>query len=310
MTVFTVRHTTAYRYARPVAFGEHRMMLRPREGHDQRLLELELAIEPEPRQLRWLQDVFGNWIGAATFATRAAELRFDSVMRLEHSLSTAEPSLLEHSARAWPLRYSAKERPHLAPWLKRAYPDPSNQVECWTAELLGRAGQLTALELLSTLNGAIHGDFSYVRRMEKGVQSPAATIELRSGSCRDFAVLMIDAVRKLGIAARYVSGYLRVGGRDHHDYVGGGSTHAWMQAYLPGLGWLDFDPTNDIIGNRDLIRTAVAANPAQALPLHGTWTGRSADCLGMSVTVSVTSDDLFTGAETSQGYRYEREQPA
>jgi transglutaminase-like putative cysteine protease len=116
-------------------------------------------------------------------------------------------------------------------------------------------------------------------------------LKLRSGTCRDFAVLMIEAVRALGLAARFVSGYLYSPSRDGARHVGGGSTHAWMRVYLPGAGWVEFDPTNGIVGNRDLIRVAIARDPAQAVPLSGTWIGFPSDSLGMTVEVSVTSDE-------------------
>jgi transglutaminase-like putative cysteine protease len=115
------------------------------------------------------------------------------------------------------------------------------------------------------------------------------TLKVGSGTCRDFALLMMEAVRSLGLAARFVSGYLYSPGRDRGGHVGGGSTHAWVRVYLPGAGWVEFDPTNGIVGNRDLIRVAVARDPGQALPLHGTWTGFPSDSLGMAVEVSVTS---------------------
>src|SRR6185369_16227026 len=114
----------------------------------------------------------------------------------------------------------------------------------------------------------------YIQRVEKGVQSPGETLRRRSGSCRDFAVLMMEAARSLGMAARFVSGYIFVPSTaGAAAIVGGGATHAWMQVYLPGAGWVDFDPTNDIVGNRNLIRVAVAWDHGQALPLWGSFTG-------------------------------------
>ena len=134
----------------------------------------------------------------------------------------------------------------------------------------------------------IKKDFLYTRRSEKGVQSPNETLESRRGSCRDFAVLMMEAARSLGLAARFVSGYIFVPGTEAGRTLGGGATHAWMQAYLPGAGWIDFDPTNSIIGNRNLIRVAVAWDPKQVLPLWGTFAGSASSFLGMDVAVSVT----------------------
>jgi transglutaminase-like putative cysteine protease len=129
--------------------------------------------------------------------------------------------------------------------------------------------------------------FSYLRRTEPGVQEPGLTLRLGRGSCRDLALLMIEGARALGFAARFVSGYLYVPARDDSDIRGGGATHAWCQVYLPGAGWVDFDPTNGVVGNRDLIRVAVARDPRQAMPLTGTWYGRADASLGMSVEVIV-----------------------
>ncbi|BAO92758.1 transglutaminase-like domain-containing protein (plasmid) [Caballeronia cordobensis] len=114
------------------------------------------------------------------------------------------------------------------------------------------------MTLLRSMMLEIKNSFTYVRRVEKGVNQPAETLRLGSGSCRDFAVLMMDAVRSLGLAARFVSGDIFV--PNHDTILGGGATHAWLQIYLPGAGWVDFDPTNSIIGNRHLIRVAVGSN--------------------------------------------------
>ena len=143
------------------------------------------------------------------------------------------------------------------------------------------------MDLLRSMTLGIRRHFSYARRPEKGVQSPGETLRSRSGSCRDFAVLMIEATRSLGLAARFVSGYIFVPGKDSGVTNGAGSTHAWMQAYLPGAGWIDFDPTNSIVGNRNLIRVAVAWDQRQVLPLWGTYNGAASSFLGMDVTVSV-----------------------
>src|SRR2546430_16386582 len=144
-----------------------------------------------------------------------------------------------------------------------------------------------------TLAHAIKEGFTYTRRAEHGTQEPIVTVRMGRGSCRDFALLMIEAVRSLGLAARFVSGYLYVPSREGPENIGGGSTHAWCQVYLPGAGWVEFDPTNGIIGNRDLIRVAVARDPAQAVPLSGSWYGARSDYLGMTVDVRVKSDGAF-----------------
>lgn len=149
-----------------------------------------------------------------------------------------------------------------------------------------------------TMCYAIHESFTYARRLEHGTQRPNDTLKLRRGTCRDFALLMMEAARSLGLAARFVTGYIYVPDRDGSKTLGGGSTHAWCQIYLPGAGWVEFDPTNGIVGNRDLIRVGVARDPRQAVPLSGTFDGESADFEGMSVQVNVTSERSATERET------------
>ncbi len=131
-------------------------------------------------------------------------------------------------------------------------------------------------------------------RYEEGTQHPLDTLQAKSGTCRDYALLMIEALRRLGIAARFVSGYLFDGDNAH---AGGGATHAWVQVYIPDAGWIEFDPTNGIEGTRDLIRVAVARDPSQAIPLHGTYTGRAGAYIGMEVNVTVTSVDQTAEVE-------------
>jgi transglutaminase-like putative cysteine protease len=288
MSLLTVRHLTVYRYSDPVSLGEHRMMFRPRESHDLRLLKAKLEITPAPASLRWLHDVFDNSVAIATFEGTTSELRFDSTVMLEH-LETALPDYpLEDYARTYPFQYSDDELPYLGCALAHQY--PSDDVRRWVRQFLDASGTTGTMDLLRAMTLGVKKDFLYKRRSEKGVQSPNETLESRRGSCRDFAVLLIEAARSLGLAARFVSGYIFVPGSEVGQTLGGGATHAWMQAYLPGTGWIDFDPTNSIVGNRNLIRVAVAWDPKQVLPLWGTFAGEASSFLGMDVSVSVTED--------------------
>jgi transglutaminase-like putative cysteine protease len=291
MTILTVRHVTVYRYRVPVGFGDHRMMFRPRDGYDQKVLEEALTIAPEPTHIRWLHDVFGNFVTVARFDARAEELSFTSNIRLEHTPSNLADLQIEPEVTAYPFSYSQDELPDLMPFMTRRYPDPDNAVERWVGRFLrhGRSNETGAL--LMTLTAAIKESFVYMRRSEHGVHEPGLTLRLGHGSCRDLALLMVEGVRALGFAARFVSGYLYVPARDNPEIRGAGSTHAWCQVYLPGAGWVDFDPTNGIVGNRDLIRVAVARDPRQAMPLTGTWYGRAEASLGMSVEVIVRRAD-------------------
>jgi transglutaminase-like putative cysteine protease len=285
MRVLTVRHVTTYRYSEPVGFGEHRMMFRPRGSHDLRLLSTRLEITPRAAEVRWLHDVFDNSVAIATFDTTASELRFASTITLEHMETPIHDYELSPGAHTYPFHYSDDERPDLLSGLRRQY--PLDDLGGWPARFLGPSGSTTTMSLLHSMTRGIREEFVYLRRTEKGVQSPAETLRLKSGSCRDFAVLMMEAVRSLGLAARFVSGYIFL---PEASYEGGGSTHAWMQAYLPGAGWVDFDPTNSIVGNRNLIRVAVAWDQGNALPLWGTFVGRASAFVGMDVEVSVVEE--------------------
>jgi transglutaminase-like putative cysteine protease len=289
MPILTVRHLTTYRYKQPVAFGEHRIMFRPRDSYDQRLLEATLVVKPEPSRLHWMHDVFGNCVAVACFGRRARELRFESTIRLDHSPLTSLDFPISPHARTYPFTYDAEDMPDLTRLMEREYPDRAHELTAWAHGFVPTGRRIGSHDLLAAIARAIKRDFTYVRRSEQGIRPPLETLRLRSGSCRDFALLMMEAVRALGFAARFVSGYLYVPGRDGVGRIGGGSTHAWVQVYLPGAGWLEFDPTNGILDNRDLIRVAVARSPAQAVPLWGTWTGFPSDSLGMTVEVYIDS---------------------
>jgi transglutaminase-like putative cysteine protease len=296
MLVITVRHVTTYRYKQPVAFGEHRMMLRPRDSYDQKLLDAQLTITPEPADIRWVHDVFGNCVAIARFAGRAAELRFENVIRLDHSPTNALDFEIEEYAKRYPFTYGADEIPDLLRLIERQYLDPEHEVDRWARQFLRHDGRTDTSELLAAMTHTIRHDLTYVAREESGVQDPVKTLRMMSGSCRDFAVLMMEGVRSLGLAARFVSGYLHVREGGRGGRIGGDATHAWLQVYLPGAGWVEFDPTNGIVGNHDLIRVAVARDPRQAVPISGTWTGFPSDHLGMTVEVEVTAESAAAPA--------------
>jgi transglutaminase-like putative cysteine protease len=287
LPILSVRHRTTYRYRQPVAFGEHRILFRPRDSYDQRLISATLKITPEPSGLRWLHDVFGNCVAVATFTGRAAQLTFECAITLDHTPESAPVFPIAAHAAFYPFGYGADDIPDLSRSMERQYADPRNEVDAWARSFVPPAGRIGTQDLLAEMTRSVRRNFAYLARSEKGVQDPVTTLRLKRGSCRDFAVLMIEAVRALGMAARFVSGYLYNPRGDRDRHVGGGSTHAWVQVYLPGAGWIEFDPTNGIVGNRDLIRVAVARDPRQAVPLHGSFFGFPADDLGMTVSVDV-----------------------
>jgi transglutaminase-like putative cysteine protease len=207
----------------------------------------------------------------------------------EHSPSNVPDFQIEEYAKTYPFSYGPEELDDLMPCIKPRYPDPDQQLSRWARRFLRQGRPTTTGALLMTLTCGIKESFGYTRRHEDGSNTPLTTLNLGRGSCRDLALLMIEAVRSLGLAARFVSGYIYVPDRDQETILGGGSTHAWVQVYLPGAGWVEFDPTNGIIGNRDLIRIAVARDPTQAAPLTGTYFGRSSDVDEMTVEVQVTT---------------------
>jgi transglutaminase-like putative cysteine protease len=296
MARIRVTHKTVYRYSEPVQFSEHRFICRPRDSHDLRLIDTGIHISPKAT-LRWIHDVFGNSVLLARFADAAEELRFESTFLAEHYPGDPEVDLIEPYAERLPFSYDAAEVPDLSRVSERQYPDPSHEVDAWVRAVRADAGSDRTLDLLVALTHAIKAQFAYEARDEEGTRTPVQTLHLGRGSCRDFALLMMEAVRSLGLAARFVSGYLydeSLLGADS-GIVGGGATHAWLQVYLPGAGWLPFDPTNGLIGGRNLIRVATARDPSQAAPLTGSYVGRAEAYLGMTVDVTVAVEDAAPG---------------
>jgi transglutaminase-like putative cysteine protease len=287
MPILSIRHVTTYHYNQPVAFGEHRMMLRPRDDDDQKILESELEITPTPKQLAWMRDILGNHVATAHFADRASELRFVSNIRLDHAPADFRATDIKDFARTYPFAYAAEDWPDLERFIRPLSPHPA--IDRWSAMFFRKDGSADTHELLVDMTRTIRRTVEHVSRHEKGIQAPVRTLNLGSGSCRDLAVLMIAALRSRGIAARFVSGYVHLADDDEDDDDAGGNTHAWVQVYVPGPGWVDFDPSGGLVGNQNLIRVAVAHHPREAIPLQGTWFGTASDHLAMKVAVKVTA---------------------
>jgi transglutaminase-like putative cysteine protease len=295
MPVLTIHHKTEYRYTRPVAFGEHRIMLRPRDGHDLRVLAGSLKIVPEPMSLRWIHDVFGNSVAIATFDERAEVLSIVSTATVEHNPAHEFALTPDDPAYFYPFMYDGEELTDLIQFITPQYGDPGGELSAWARNFLDDEGPTPTFNILSDMTHGIRKAFTYRKRHEHGTQHPLDTLQTRSGTCRDYALFMIEALRRLGIAARFVSGYLFIPGDRAHGYAGGGSTHAWVQVYLPSAGWIEFDPTNGIVGTRDLVRVAVARDPRQATPLHGSYLGSADAFVRMDVSINVVS--VGEGAE-------------
>jgi transglutaminase-like putative cysteine protease len=296
MKPLTVRHITTYRYARPVGFGSHRLMLRPRDSHDLRLVHTELTLSP-PADLRWIHDVFGNSVGIASFSGTASELRIESTLHLERYALDRPVVELDPDAATYPFVYSSEDRTDLGRQLERHSLDPTGVIDEWARRFV-TAKPMDTLELLASMNRAIKADFAYNPR-------EAETLERRSGTCRDYAYLMMEAVRSLGFGARFVTGYLydpKLDGAGDNGTTGAGSTHAWCEIYLPGAGWIEYDPTNALIGSEALIRVAVTRDPTQASPVSGSYVGDPEDFLDMEVVVTVTSGEASDEAAAAESF--------
>jgi transglutaminase-like putative cysteine protease len=297
MPLVNLSHVTTYRYSQPARFGEHRLMVRPRESYDQYLVSADLRIDPEPVDVRWLHDVFGNAVAIARFGERAQELRIESTARVEHRPSELEDVHIEEYARSYPFTYAAEDMPDLLRSIERQHLDPQREIDSWARRFVGEAGRTGTLAMLSDMTEAIKREFTYLPRYQKGTQTPIETLQSKTGTCRDYAMLMIEAVRALGLAARFVSGYVYNPEGRRRRRLGGGNTHAWVRVYLPGSGWVEFDPTNAIIGTCGLIRVAVARDIYHAVPVSGTWTGFPGSYRGMEVHVDAHVDRASQGEE-------------
>ena len=310
MSVFLeVEHVTTYRYHKPVEFSTHRLMFRPRAAHDIRVLLTSLEVSPHSKQY-WVQDVFSNSVAVVEPRVPATALELRARFVIEHFGTKNLELPIAPEAENYPFTYAEEERLDLANFLPPQYPDDQGLLREWVKEFLPRRGTIHTRDILTNINAAIRSDFKYQSRDAMGTQRPAETLKRRTGTCRDFALLMIEVVRGLGLAARFVSGYLydkaldtpeppvvrntglqqgvrQIESRDDKPVVGAGATHAWLNVYLPGAGWVPYDPTNTLVGGTDLIRVAYTRRPEQAAPVSGSWFGAGADFIAMDVGVSV-----------------------
>jgi transglutaminase-like putative cysteine protease len=287
MTALKIHHKTVYRFHQPVNLGPHRLMLRPRESLNLRLMSHTLAITPQATVV-WAQDVFGNAVAMATFATMSDLLVIDSVADILLNAAAWPVFDIAASAIAYPFRYSDDEWTDLGALAIEQYPDQAARLRGWARAFI-RSNPTDTLSLLKDLSVGVADRIDYQSREVEGTQSPTQTLDRGCGSCRDFAVLFVEAARSLGLGSRIVSGYLHNPARDSRGSAGPGSTHAWAEVYVPGAGWITFDPTNRSVGGFNLIPVAVARDIRQAMPVSGDFVGLTDAFQGMDVEVSVTS---------------------
>jgi transglutaminase-like putative cysteine protease len=275
-----IEHTTSYRYARPVVLNPHLLMLVPRSSHELRLLDRSLQSEPQA-SVEWTLDVFGNVIGTASFDAPVSQLTLKSEVTVEQSAAAWPVFSIAPEAHSFPFHYSESDRLDLGAHFLPRYEDPDGRLRSW-AEAFVYSRPTDTLSLLKDINSGIGATVAYRTRDEEGTQTPLQTIDLGSGSCRDMAALFIDGVRSLGFGTRAVSGYLF-----DPDARGNGATHAWAEVYLPGAGWVAFDPTQSRIGSASLVPVAVGRCNEQILPVRGTYAGEPEDFIEMTVHVEV-----------------------
>jgi transglutaminase-like putative cysteine protease len=289
-----IRHRTAYSYSEPVRFGQHRLVLRPREGHDSHIVDMQLHIEPA-HEVTWVRDVYGNSIALVDFAAEANRLEISTSVTLERDDPFPEKHFHEPWLVKWPVPYVVEEQPVVDAYRRLSFPDEAAALQKWVDETLPR-NPGDAEGMLRDLCGRVRAAVSYRRRTEKGVQTPLQTLRAGSGSCRDLATLLMDSARVLGVASRFASGYLH----GEASLRGHASTHAWTECYLPELGWRGLDPTvGDAIGLRH-IAAGVSQHPRGVMPVSGSFTGPRGAFLGMDVEVQ-TQELAGSGAAPASG---------
>ncbi len=296
MIPLTIRHRTAYRYRRSVDLWPHRLMLCPRESRDLQVISCVVTVSPAA-QVTWAHDVFGNAVATAVFQGASDNLVIDSLVELRLE-ATAWPIFnIAASAIVYPFRYSDDEWTDLGSLTARQYPDPDSRLATWARGFVS-GDRTDTLALLKDLSAGVPGWIRYQSREDEGTQSPIETLDRGVGSCRDFAVLFVEAARYLGFGARLVSGYLFNPDQTLRGSADAGSTHAWGEVFVSGAGWISFDPTNRSVGGANLIPVAVARDIRQAAPVSGTYGGNTDALDSMAVEVLVTSS--AAGRQTSE----------
>lgn len=289
MITLTIRHQTTYRYRTPLLFGPHRLMLRPRESRNLRLISHDLTLTPAAT-VTWAHDVAGNSVATATFQDPSDTLVIDSTATLTLDVDQWPVFEIAASAADYPFLLTDDEMQDLGALRLQAYLDSSGELRAW-AQGFVRANPTNTLALLKDLCAGIATRIIYEIREDEGTQTPVETLERGQGSCRDFAALFVDAARSLGFGARIVSGYLYDPDQSSVGSAGAGSTHAWAEVYVPGAGWIVFDPTNRSVGGFNLIPVAVARHIRQTMPISGSFVGDKDAFEAMDVQVRVAPSE-------------------
>ncbi|TXI44440.1 transglutaminase family protein [Methylophilus sp.] len=263
-----IKHLTEYVFSSPVTLQQHCLLIRPREGHDLRIESSLLTISPS-YHIHWSRDVFDNSLATVTFLQPSDKLTIASEVVIQHYEEAPFDFWMEAYATNYPFAYAQAEWADLAAYQRLIFEPDGFRVNQWLQQLGLLNGQRNTVELLNNLNQAIYTQFRYQAREAPGVQAPATTLNNGSGSCRDYATLFIEACRNLGLASRFVSGYLHAPATE----AGNATTHAWAEVYLPGTGWKGFDPTSGQVTGTQHIAVAVARDPESVPPVAGSFIG-------------------------------------
>lgn len=289
MVTLHIHHTTTYRYREPVRLGPHRLMLRPRESRELRLISSAVAVTPEA-VVTWAYDVSDNAVATVVFQEMADTLVIESRADLQLDASAWPVFDITASAMIYPFQYSADEWTDLGALTVQQYSDPNGRLKSWARGFV-RGDRTNTLALLKDLSAGVAQSLRYQSREKEGTQSPIESLDRGWGSCRDFAVLFVEAARTLGFGARLVTGYLYTPDENPGGIRGADATHAWAEVFVPGAGWITFDPTNRGVGGSNLIPVAVARDIRQAVPVAGSFVGRRDAFESLSVEVLVTAYD-------------------
>lgn len=273
-------HRTEYHYRSEVKFGPHQALIRPREGHDVHIARSLLKVEPRAL-VRWYRDIYGNSIAILNFKDPSHRMSLHSEVEVDLFDDIPIEWVIDPSAASYPFQYATDEQVEIVPYRLPSYPHDGPAIQDWLRAIYVPGQSIETSELLETLNRKIFESFGYARREESGVQLPCETLSKGSGSCRDFAVFMMEAARHWGFASRFVTGYIQMAEGQH------GATHAWTEIYLPGAGWRGFDPTNNKPAGSEHVSVGVAREHQKASPLSGSWEGNADAFDRMDVVVSV-----------------------
>ncbi len=299
MTLVTITHSTTYHYASHVVLAPHRLMLRPRETPDLRLISFDLDVSPAASMV-WSHDVAGNAVASASFASASDTLVVRSCATVDLTAPAWPVFAISASAASYPFIYAADDRIDLGTLTVPQYADDAGRLSSWVERFV-MSRPTDTLSLLKDVSNGVAAQICYQSRETEGTQGPLETLDRGWGSCRDFAVLFVEAVRTLGFGARLVSGYLYDPTRSRLGSAGTGSTHAWVEVFIPGAGWIPFDPTNRAVGAANLVPVAVARHITQVTPVAGSFLGTNFDLLSMEVVVKVEDAAVSCATGPDQG---------